>query len=103
MNFPASIPAGRPRRPWPIAVVVGLGVGFAALAIAFAIVAIPWFALARFAEPGKGLDRPAVRSGLLNWALPIGVVCGVLTSVAVARWYRRGGRLPSQPSNWAER
>jgi hypothetical protein len=67
------------------------------LLVAFAILAIPWFALARFAEPGQGLDRPAIRNGLFRIALPVGALVGIAAGVVVGRWYRRGGRLPDYP------
>jgi hypothetical protein len=62
----------------------------------FGIVAMPLFALARFAEPGKGLDRPLVRDNLVHLALPAGAVAGVVVGAVVGRWYHRGGRLPSE-------
>ena len=83
------------RRPVLLAVAVGLAVGLAAVAVIISIVAIPLFALARFAEPGKGLDQPLIRTGLVKVAIPAGALLGLLTGVLVARWYRRGGRLPS--------
>ena len=48
------------------------------------IIAIPFFALARFAEPGSGLDRPFIRSGLLRVAIPTGVVLGSLDEARAA-------------------
>ena len=79
-----------------LAVAVGVGVALLAIGIVMSIIAIPFFALARFAEPGSGLDRPFIRSGLLRVAIPSGVVLGGLTGVLVARWYRRGGHLPRE-------
>ena len=90
-----TAPRIEPGRPILTAVLVGLGIGLVGLLVAFAILAIPWFALARFAEPGQGLDRPAIRDGLFRIALPIGVLIGTGTGVVVGRWYRRGGRLPA--------
>ena len=91
MSTPAA-PATR--RPVLLAIAVGVAVALVAIAIAFSIFAIPFFALARFAEPGSGLDRPLVRTGLFRVAIPVGLVLGTLTGLAVARWYRRGGHLP---------
>ena len=79
-----------------LALGVGVAVGFAAIALIVSIIAIPFFALARFAEPGKGLDEPLIRNGLLKVALPAGAVLGAVTGLAVGRWYRRGGRLPTE-------
>ena len=78
-----------------LAVAVGLAVALAAVAVIVSIIAIPLFALARFAEPGKGLDEPFIRNGLVKVAIPAGAVLGTLTGLLVGRWYRRGGRLPS--------
>jgi len=83
------------RRSVLLAVGVGLAVGLAAVALIVSIIAIPLFALARFADPGKGLDQPVIRNGLLKVAIPSGAVLGTLTGVLVGRWYRRGGRLPT--------
>jgi hypothetical protein len=79
-----------------VAVVVGLAVGLSVLAIGIAIVAIPLFALARFAEPGRGLQRPVIRDNLLHFALPAGAALGLLAGAVVGRWYRRGGTLPNR-------
>ena len=78
------------------ALAVGVAVGFAAVAIIVSIVAIPLFALARFADPGSGLDRPLIRDGLTHVALPAGVVLGTVSGLVVGRWYRRGGHLPTE-------
>ncbi|HKN37639.1 MAG TPA: hypothetical protein VJ456_00870 [Acidimicrobiia bacterium] len=84
------------RRPVLVACAVGLAVGLSAIAIIVSIIAIPFFALARFADPGKGLDTPLIRNGLLKVALPAGAVLGTAAGALVARWYRRGGRLPQE-------
>src|SRR2546425_7115535 len=91
MSTPAA-PATR--RPVLLALVVGVAVALVAIAIVFSIFAIPFFALARFAEPGSGLDRPLVRTGLFRVAIPVGLVLGTLTGLAVARWDRRCGPPP---------
>ncbi len=82
--------------PLLMAVGVGLGVGLATVGIIVSIIAIPLFALARFAEPGHGLDEPVIRTGLVSVAIPAGLVLGTLCGLAVARWYHRGGRLPTE-------
>jgi hypothetical protein len=86
----------RPHRTILMALGMGVAVGLAAVAIIVSIIAIPLFALARFAEPGHGLDEPLIRNGLVRVAIPAGVVLGTLTGLAVGRWYRRGGRLPTE-------
>ena len=72
---------------------IGAGVGVAAVAIAFSIVAIPIFIVAS-TEPGSGLNRDLVRTGLFKVALPFGGVAGIAVGVLVGIWYARGGRLP---------
>jgi hypothetical protein len=72
---------------------IGAGVGVAGIAIAFSIVAIPLYIVAS-TEPGSGLDRSLVRTGLFQVALPIGVIAGTIAGVVVGVWYGRGGRLP---------
>jgi hypothetical protein len=86
----------RPRRPWLLALGVGAAVGLAAIGLVVSIIAIPFFALARFAEPGHGLDEPLIRTALVKVAIPVGLVLGSLTGFAVGRWYRKGGRLPTE-------
>ena len=73
---------------------VGLGVAVAGIAIAFSIVAIPLFIVAS-TEPGSGLNRDLVRTGLFKVAVPFGVVSGVAAGVLIGIWYARGGRLPT--------
>jgi len=86
----------RPRRPVLLALAVGAAVGVACIGLIISIIAIPFFALARFADPGKGLDQPLIRTGLINVALPAGLILGSVAGLAVGRWYRRGGRLPEE-------
>jgi len=86
----------RPHRPVLLAVVVGAAVGLACIGIIISIIALPFFALARFADPGKGLDEPFIRNALTKVALPAGLVLGSLAGVAVGLWYRKGGRLPEE-------
>jgi hypothetical protein len=77
-----------------LAVAVGIVVALVVFAVVFGIVAIPFFALARFAEGESGLGRPAVRDNLLTWTLPVSLLAGIVGGAVVGRWYRRGGRLP---------
>jgi len=86
----------RPRRPVLLALAVGLAVGLACVGLIISIIAVPFFALARFADPGKGLDEPLIRTALTRVALPVGLILGSLAGVAVGRWYRKGGRLPEE-------
>lgn len=72
---------------------IGLGVGVAGIAIAFSVVAIPIFIVAS-TEPGSGLNRDLVRTGLFKVALPFGGLTGIAAGVLVGVWYARGGRLP---------
>ena len=76
-----------------LGVAVGLGVTAAGIAIAFSVIAIPLFIVAS-TEPGSGLNRDLVRTGLFKVAVPFGVVAGVAVGAAVGTWYGRGGRLP---------
>jgi hypothetical protein len=88
-------PIERPsrRRSVLIGVGIGLGAGLCAMAIAFSIIAIPMYALASF-EPGQGLQRDVVRTGLLVVAMPFGALVGLAVGVTVGIWKARGGRLP---------
>jgi hypothetical protein len=86
----------RPHRPVLLALAVGAAVGLACIGLVVSIIAIPLFALARFADPGNGLDQPLIRTGLVKIALPAGLVLGSLAGVAVGLWYRKGGRLPAE-------
>jgi hypothetical protein len=78
-----------------VAVAVGVGVALSVAGIVYAIVAVPFYALARATEPAQGLDRPFIRNGIL-FALPTGLLIGLLVGVIVGIWYARGGRLPSE-------
>ena len=84
------------RRPLLLSLALGVAVGLAVAAAAVGVVALPLFFLARALEPGKGVGRPLVRTGLLQVALPAGVLVGLGAGVLTGRWYRRGGRLPRE-------
>lgn len=77
------------RRPLGASAAIGIGVGVGAAAIAFFLIALPFYTLASF-EP-NGLDRPIVRTGLFQIALPVGALIGIAVGVAAGRWARRGG------------
>jgi hypothetical protein len=95
LGGPRPLPArSSRRRSILVGVGVGLAVGLSALAIAFSIIAIPMYALASF-EPGKGLQRTTIRTGLLVVALPFGTLVGVATGIIVGIWKARGGHLPT--------
>lgn len=80
------------RTPRPIgrSILLGVGIGVGVAAIAFVLIAIPFYTLASF-EPDGGMDRPLIRTGLLQIALPVGVVLGVVTGAVAGRWLHRGG------------
>lgn len=84
-------PVATEARPRSLARSIGIGaaIGLAAAAIAFFLIAIPFYTLASF-EP-NGLDRPIVRTGLFRIALPVGALIGLAVGVAAGWWMRRGG------------
>jgi hypothetical protein len=96
-DAPTATPTGDPPRSRArsalVGVGIGLGIGVVGVVIAFSIVAIPVFFIAS-TEPGSGLDRDLVRTGLFKVALPFGVLAGIAVGTAVGIWYSRGGRLP---------
>ena len=63
------------------AAVLGFGVGVA-------LTAVPLFAFARFVEPGSGLDRPMIRSGL-RLVIPVSVVVATVAAAVTGRWLAR--------------
>ena len=83
------------RRSVLLAVAVGVAVALCIVAIGYALLAIPFYALAQI-EPQQGLDRPFIRDGITRIALPAGAVLGVASGAVVGRWYARGGRLPTE-------
>lgn len=93
VDEPAHPVASR-RRAALVGLGMGVAVGLAAVGIAFSIVAIPMFVVAS-TEPGSGLNRHLVRTGLFQVAVPFGVVTGVVVGLLVGVWYARGGRLPT--------
>ena len=74
---------------------VALAAAVVGLCVGVSLVAFPLFALAAFAEPGQGLARPFVRTGLTRVALPVGVAFGIFAGVLAGRWAAAGGRLPA--------
>jgi hypothetical protein len=73
---------------------VGVATGIATVGLALSIVAIPLFLLAT-TDPDHGVDRSLVRTGLVDVAIPAGLVTGLVVGVIVGIWYGRGGRLPT--------
>ena len=75
-------------RRWGPALALGVGTG---LLVGFALIGLiagPLFLWAKATEPGIGLQRPFVRSGLR--AAPLaGLAAFALTAVLVARWRLR--------------
>ena len=84
------------RRSMLLSGVVGVVVALVVVAVLYALLAIPFYALARFAEPGQGMDRPFIRDGITRFALPAGVVLGAISGAVVGVWHARGGRLPTE-------
>ncbi len=80
------------RRSVLLGVAVGTAVALAAMGVAYAIIAIPVYALAQ--SDSDGLDRPVFRHALVL-ALLVGAVIGVLVGSVIGVWYRRGGHLPT--------
>ena len=79
-----------------VSAVVGVVVALVTVAIVYSLLAIPFYALARFAEPGQGMDRPFIRDGITRFALPAGVLLGAVAGGVVGVWHARGGRLPTE-------
>ena len=83
------------RRALVLSSVVGVVVAITVVAIVYALLVIPFYALAQI-EPGSGMDRPFVRDGILRFALPAGVLLGAACGAVVGVWHARGGRLPTE-------
>ncbi|MEO5679307.1 MAG: hypothetical protein ABIS47_06535 [Acidimicrobiales bacterium] len=78
----------RGRRPWGAAVAFGLVAGLLVGLALVALIAAPLYLWAQATEPGLGLQRPLVRSGLR--AAPLaGLVASGVTSLAAAGWRLR--------------
>ena len=84
------------RRSAGLAALVGAGIGLTTTAVLYAMLAIPFYALARATEGQEGLDREFFRNGITRVALPAGLVVGVVVGVLVGIWYARGGRWPKE-------
>ncbi len=89
-------PSASVARSTVVAVLVGLGIAVAVAALVYSIVAVPIYLLA--SNDPNGLNRPLVRVGLFQVAIPIGLLVGALAGGAVGVWYARGGRLPRDRS-----
>ena len=81
------------RRSLALGALIAVPVALATIAVVYAIIAIPVYALAQ-SDP-NGLDRPFFRHALVRIALPVGAVIGIAVGSVVGMWYRRGGRLPT--------
>lgn len=90
------------RTGWARSVGVGIGIGVLVALVAIAFVALPLFFLASAVEPSRGLNRPFVRTGLVEVAVPLGCFIGAAVGVTVGVWYHRGGRMPApdRGSRW---
>ena len=88
--------ADRQRRSRWRSLILGLAVGVATTALGITVVALPLFLFAQSTEPARGVDRPFIRTGLVNVAVPAGLVLGVTVGALSGRWYRRGGALPRE-------
>lgn len=80
------------RRSLLLGVTVGAVVALASMGVAYAIIAIPVYALAQ--SDSNGLDRPVFRHALVL-ALVVGALIGVVVGSVIGVWYRRGGHLPT--------
>lgn len=68
---------------------VGAGAAVAGFLVAVGLFALPLFGLAQALEPGQGVDRPFIRTGLFAVALPAAALVGLAAGVLTARWYAR--------------
>jgi hypothetical protein len=88
---PGDEAARRSFRAALVGLAVAVGLGVAATAVVFAIVAIPIHVVG---SDDGGVDRDLVRLGLFAIAAPIGSLLGLVAGAVAARWYRRGATLP---------
>jgi hypothetical protein len=72
-------------RPWSRALGFGLLAGTLTGFALIGLIAAPLFLWAMATEPGTGLQRPAVRSGL-RWAPLLGLIAFSVTAVLCTRW-----------------
>lgn len=86
-------------RPLGRSVLLGATAGVVLSLMAAALLTMPLFALAWFTEPVHGTGRAWFSSGV-RWAIVAGAVVGLAGGVGVARWLRRGGKLPEAPDVW---
>jgi hypothetical protein len=100
-GYGSPVVANPKTRPISHSIAVGLVVAFMVTLIGVATVALPLFAFARVTEPEQGLNRPFVHTGLVDVAIPTGIVVGAAAGAVTSRWYRRGGKLP-QPTGFYE-
>jgi hypothetical protein len=89
-----EVAAGGIARSVLLALAIGFSVAVATIGVAYAIIAIPFYVLAQ-SEPDHGLDRPFIRHGLFQVALPVALLLGAGVGALVGVWYARGGRLPT--------
>jgi hypothetical protein len=83
------------RTSWPRTLAVALAVAVIVFGLTILVVALPLFGFARMVEPGRGVGRPGIRTGLVRIAVPLAFVVSGVAAAATGRWYRRGGRLPT--------
>jgi hypothetical protein len=100
-GYRAPVVAHPATRPISRSIAVGFVVALLVTLIGVATVALPLFAFARVTEPEHGLNRPFVHTGLVDVAIPAGVVAGAVTGAVAARAYRKGTKLP-QPTSFYE-
>jgi hypothetical protein len=100
-GYRAPVVAHPKTRPIGKSIAVGFVVAILVSLIGIATVALPLFAFARVTEPAHGLNRPFVHTGLVDVAIPAGVVAGTVTGAVAGRAFRRGTKLP-QHTNFYE-
>ena len=88
-----SSPAMSPR-PTATSAAVGVALGVLPFVVVAGLVGLIVIFLGRI-QTTDFLDQPWVRTGILVFAPLAGTLAGVVVGVLAGRWYRRGGRLPS--------